>query len=303
MQKSDTIGALGAALAAAQGEIEDAKKNAKNPHLRNCYADLGSVLDSVRPTFARHGLSVMQLVGTPADQTVSVQTLVMHSSGEWVAETMTAPLEQRKGLSDIQATGSLITYMRRYALMAVAGIAPEDDDGSAAPRRDRQEPRQPRRDPAAEYRDALSATGLRADDVAAYLVHKGRKPPSGDDLLKLADWLQGPGATKVREHLARQAVTPESVAAERKAESEEGRAERQAKHHRSWAGERAGFCAALRELGLTYDQLKAYQVAHGRPAPSALDSGSRETLALALQAGGADEIREWADIRAADGAA
>ena len=51
---------LFAALAKAQGEIENASKNAANPHFKSKYADLAEVLNTIRPTFATNGLSMIQ---------------------------------------------------------------------------------------------------------------------------------------------------------------------------------------------------------------------------------------------------
>ena len=77
--------------------------------------------------FAEHGLSVMQCPSF-ADGIVSVETVVMHSSGEWMASTVSAPVSKQ----DAQGVGSAITYCRRYSLAAVAGIAQEDDDANSA---------------------------------------------------------------------------------------------------------------------------------------------------------------------------
>ena len=57
MQKSDSIKELATALAKAQAEIENASKNAANPHFRSKYADLAEVLNTVRPVFAKHGIA------------------------------------------------------------------------------------------------------------------------------------------------------------------------------------------------------------------------------------------------------
>ena len=57
MQKSESIAALAAALAEAQGEVENATKNSQNPHLKNRYADLAEILNTVRPVLSRHGLA------------------------------------------------------------------------------------------------------------------------------------------------------------------------------------------------------------------------------------------------------
>lgn len=127
MQKSDSIKELATALAKAQGQLENASKSSTNPHFKSKYADLAEVINTVRPVFAEHGLSVMQCPSFEAG-VVSVETVVMHSSGEWMASTVSAPVSKQ----DAQGVGSAITYCRRYSLAAVAGIAQEDDDANSA---------------------------------------------------------------------------------------------------------------------------------------------------------------------------
>ncbi len=130
MKMSDTIDQMGAALAAAQGEIENASKNSQNPHFRSKYADLAEILNTVRPVFAKNGLSVVQSPSY-ADGLVSVTTTMLHASGQWMQDTASAPASKL----DPQGVGSAITYLRRYSLAAFAGIAQEDDDANSASQR------------------------------------------------------------------------------------------------------------------------------------------------------------------------
>lgn len=127
MKMSESIAGLAKALAEAQGEIENASKASTNPHFKSKYADLAEVLNTIRPVFAKHGLAVTQF---PAyeDGIVSVETVLTHSSGEWMCGTISAPVTK----NDAQGVGSAVTYCRRYSLAAAAGIAQEDDDGNAA---------------------------------------------------------------------------------------------------------------------------------------------------------------------------
>jgi hypothetical protein len=127
MNKSEQINELATALAKAQGEIENASKNAANPHFKSKYADLAEVINTVRPVFSRHGLSVTQFPSF-AEGLASVETVLMHSSGQWMSGLASAGVTKQ----DAQGVGSAITYLRRYSLAAVAGIAQEDDDANAA---------------------------------------------------------------------------------------------------------------------------------------------------------------------------
>jgi hypothetical protein len=125
--RSGSIAALAAALAKAQGEMEGAAKANVNPHFKSKYADLASVWDACRVPLSKHGLSILQPVKADGAK-VTVTTILAHSSGEWIEESLT----MTAGQNTPQGVGSAITYGRRYGLASMVGIAPEDDDGNAA---------------------------------------------------------------------------------------------------------------------------------------------------------------------------
>jgi hypothetical protein len=131
MQKSETVGELAKALAVAQGEIEGAKKDSENPFFKSKYADLASIRDACQAALSKQGIAIVQVPGTVITENatvISVETLLMHSSGEWISGDLSAiPVKD-----DPQGIGSCITYLRRYAMASFAGVAPEDDDGNAA---------------------------------------------------------------------------------------------------------------------------------------------------------------------------
>lgn len=116
-----------AALAAAQQEMGKAIKDTKNDHFRSKYADLASVMDACMGALNKHGICVMQPTGEDENGRF-VKTILAHTSGETVE--CRVPLIVQK--NDMQGYGSAVTYARRYGLMSMAGIAPEDDDGNAA---------------------------------------------------------------------------------------------------------------------------------------------------------------------------
>lgn len=122
-----TINELAAALSKAQGEMTGAKKDSVNPHFKNSYADLASVLEAIRVPFAKHGLSVVQLLHT-VEGGVEAQTILLHSSGQNISASFTVPV----GQPNAQGYGSASTYAKRYSLMAMVGVAGVDDDGEAA---------------------------------------------------------------------------------------------------------------------------------------------------------------------------
>lgn len=120
-------GALAKAMAKAQGDLGPVLKDKTNPAFKSKYADLGAVLEAILPALNRAGLSLVQ---SPSyDGTlVGVTSILLHESGEW----MEATLHMKPVKMDPQGIGSCITYARRYAALAIAGAAPEDDDGNYA---------------------------------------------------------------------------------------------------------------------------------------------------------------------------
>ena len=128
IETSPEIADLAAAMAKAQATIEGAIKDSNNPHFKSKYADLANVWAAWQKCGPANGLAVMQFPGECADNRLSMETLITHSSGQWVRSSLSIPLSK----VDAQGYGSATTYARRYALAAAVGIAPEDDDGNAA---------------------------------------------------------------------------------------------------------------------------------------------------------------------------
>ncbi len=129
MEKSESIKELAAALNAAQSTLQVAKKGSENPFFKSKYADLFSVWDAARPALTENGLSVSQIAETDPEGRAYLETILMHTSGEWIKGRL--PLMALK--ADPQAQGSAITYARRYSLSAIVGLCTEeDDDGEGA---------------------------------------------------------------------------------------------------------------------------------------------------------------------------
>lgn len=123
-----THGNIAAALAAAQMEMGKALKQSNNPHFRSKYADLGNVMDACLEPLNRHGIAVIQPTGE-SEFGRHVKTVLIHGES---GETLECVVPLIIAKNDMQGYGSAVTYARRYGLMAMAGIAPEDDDGNAA---------------------------------------------------------------------------------------------------------------------------------------------------------------------------
>lgn len=177
MLRSDNLTELSKALISAQSAFPALVKDATNPHFRSKYADLATVVETTRAPLAKAGLTVVQTTEFRDDGATVLLTTLLHTSGQFI--TSTYPLVPVK--NDPQGMGSALTYARRYGLMAIVGIAPEDDDGNDAarpddratettPRRDFSSPSQPR------VPDGVVSEGLRVTDVK---VTRGVGKPKG----------------------------------------------------------------------------------------------------------------------------
>lgn len=194
--KSETIGALAAALAKAQSQISGAVKDAANPFFKSKYADLESVWQACRKPLTDNGLSVVQTTHYTSDTLMLITTL-MHASGEWIAGEMPVLMKDYSP----QAQGSGLTYARRYALAALVGVYQTDDDGEAAMSRKPDMKLDPRGDlgknanPAevADYVEQFRAAfDLDADErdiaLAVYAIHE-RISSNADLYVAVADAL------------------------------------------------------------------------------------------------------------------
>ena len=166
---------LFAALAKMQREVENATKGSINPQFRSKYADLAEVLNTVRPVLAANGLSVIQSPSFDGG-ICHVTTTIAHSGGGYVSGTMSCVPAKQDG----QGIGAATTYLRRYSLAAVCGVAQEDDDGNTAAQEDddgntaahsKQVTRAKISDEqAASIRDSLESLSI---DEGAFLKHYG----------------------------------------------------------------------------------------------------------------------------------
>ena len=125
MTKSDSIKNLSAALAKAQAKLQNAKNTADNPFYKSKYAPLGEVLDLVRPVLAENGLAVIQYPSSDDGKTISIHTMLVHESGEYIDFD---PLSLTAEKITPQGAGAAITYGRRYSVSGIFNIASEDDD-------------------------------------------------------------------------------------------------------------------------------------------------------------------------------
>lgn len=127
MNSSEQINEIATALAKAQGEIANPAKEAENPHFRSRYADLAAGINAVKNALSANGIAVVQATFMSED-VMMLSTRLVHSSGQWFGSEYPVIKFPCKH----QEAGSALTYSRRYALFALAGIAGDDDDGNEA---------------------------------------------------------------------------------------------------------------------------------------------------------------------------
>lgn len=165
MNKSESIKELAAALNKAQSEMSGAKKGANNPFFKSKYADLKEVINCAKGPLCNNGLSISQFPVTQ-DNKAGVVTILMHSSGEFLEDTLLLTCSKQ----DPQGMGSAITYARRYAYQSVIGIPSEDDDGNVASKPAKPTYQQPAPKPPTITKAAILAAFKACKDIAALNV-------------------------------------------------------------------------------------------------------------------------------------
>jgi predicted aconitase len=193
--KSDQLDQLFTALAKAQGEMTAAAKDCANPFFKSRYADLSSVWNACREPLSKNGLSVLQIVQTTESGDV-LHTTLGHSSGQYMTSTMPIRIKtEGKGANELQALGAAITYLRRFALSALVGVAPDDDnDGNGS-----QYKAQPRQE-APKVAQANFTPYISDEQLAT--IRKLLASCSHDYMMKVMDWL----ATKKVDDLPRMPI-------------------------------------------------------------------------------------------------
>jgi hypothetical protein len=164
MLTSESITTIMPAFIKAQANFAPAVKSATNPHFKSKYVALDGVIDAVAAPLREQGIAIMQMTDIEDARTILVTRLI-HSSGEWLGSRY--PVHPVK--ADPQGEGSALTYARRYALMALVGIAPEDDDGNAAVKASEKAASAPiTEEQEATLRDTLEAQGKDVNACCAY---------------------------------------------------------------------------------------------------------------------------------------
>lgn len=130
MHKSDEIKEVVKALIITQKSIEKIVKNkiAKGTKFDFAYADLSAVLEVVKPPLNENNIALVQAVNHngESDAIAVIETQLFHESGQWIGSETPVYCASK---DNPQAIGSAISYMKRYSILALLGLATEDDDG------------------------------------------------------------------------------------------------------------------------------------------------------------------------------
>lgn len=127
---SEDIKEIASALSKAQSQMKVPVKDKKNPHFRNNYASLGSIITACKEALNNNGLSISQQI-TEKEGIMILVTSLMHTSGQFLRSY--APIRLANGKTGPQELGSYLTYLKRYSLSSLLCLdADEDDDGNSA---------------------------------------------------------------------------------------------------------------------------------------------------------------------------
>jgi len=135
---SPSVKEIAKALSIAQGKMNQLKRDKQA--YGYSYADLASCLSEVKPVLAESEIALVQLLQVDDNRVMMLETLLIHSSGEWLRSIFPIKAQASKQSNEMQALGSGITYIRRYAICSMLGLAQEDDDGASAMPKDYKAP-------------------------------------------------------------------------------------------------------------------------------------------------------------------
>lgn len=118
------------AISAAKAKIPPIERNAKG-HNEKRYANFAAIAKVVDPILSEYGLSYR--FRTTQGERISVTCVLSHKSGHSEETTLSGPADTSGSKNAIQAIGSTLTYLQRYSLVQMLGLAADtDDDGKAA---------------------------------------------------------------------------------------------------------------------------------------------------------------------------
>lgn len=118
------------AVAAAKAEMPIILRNSKGNN--STYADFAAIAKAVDPILGTHGLSY-RFRSEQTNGLISVTCRLAHKAGHAEETSLTGSPDKTGSKNDIQAIGSTLTYLQRYSLVLMLGLAAsKDDDGKTA---------------------------------------------------------------------------------------------------------------------------------------------------------------------------
>ena len=118
------------ALIKAQSEFDKQTKGTKGHNYM--YLELAELISSVTPVLKNNDLGVSQLLTNDSQGRPAVKTMLFHgNSGEFIESTVACDTVKLQACNTAQGAGAAFSYLRRYALQAILGLAAEDNDASS----------------------------------------------------------------------------------------------------------------------------------------------------------------------------
>ncbi len=99
------------------------------------YAPLDQIMETIRPVLGELGLSVFWSSRVESGRVVvfcRIAHVLGHSENSGEISMPVPDASERGGGNPAQRVGSALTYARRYSLLQVTGLSPEDDDDAAS---------------------------------------------------------------------------------------------------------------------------------------------------------------------------
>lgn len=156
-------------------QVTNPENTTMNTFFKQKYAPLNEVLNTIRPVLGEHGISVVQATGADDDGHAYVQTLLLHQAGGYMCMPT---LKAKPADNKIQSLGATLTYLRRFALNALAGVNGEIDDdgnsdGEARDDKDKKKKLTPRQELAAVARDKAKVNREKVHEVLVKYAESG----------------------------------------------------------------------------------------------------------------------------------
>lgn len=122
------------AVAAFKAEAPKISRNRHVKHNDFWHATLDRIVAAAAPVMSKHGLSHRWETQHGDGGAITVSCVLTHVGGHEERVTLSAKPDDSGRKNSIQAIGSTVTYLQRYTLMAITGLAASDadDDGESA---------------------------------------------------------------------------------------------------------------------------------------------------------------------------